>query len=81
MTLSALKGEQQVDRISNVGLNGLVRELNRGLQDTSDKASESMIGRVGVDRGQGAGMTDIERLQEIKCLASRISPTMMRSGR
>src|SRR5208282_5520113 len=58
-----------LQRISNVALDGAVRQLNAALQDTTCKARETLPRGTGVDCGESPGMSRVQKLQKIKCFA------------
>ena len=59
-----------VERIADIALDGPVREFNPALEDATRKTSEALIGRRCMDGRETAGMTCIEKLQEIERLAT-----------
>ncbi len=54
---------------------------DRFLDELFEPIERADARRVGVDRGDAAGMAGVPGLQEIERLGPRTSPTMMRSGR
>src|SRR5713226_2015417 len=67
---SALDLDYDVERISNVRLNGPVRKPNGALQNATGEPRESLLRGVRMNGGQRARMTRVQKLQEIESLAA-----------
>jgi len=67
---AAFEMHDDVERIADVGLNGAVREVHAALQDAAGKSREALPRGGGVNRRKTAGVSGVEKLQEIEGLAS-----------
>ena len=58
-----------VERIADVGLDGAVRQFNAALQNAARESRQALLRGTGMNRGQRAGVTGVEKLQEVEGLA------------
>src|SRR5439155_10088720 len=65
-----LQVNEKPDRLGDCHANGRVGQLDPALQHAAREPPQGAPGRVGVDRRERAGMTRVERLQEVERLAS-----------
>ena len=59
-----------VERIADIALDRPIREFNSTLKDATRKPGETLLGRRCMDGREAAGVTRIEKLQEIERLTA-----------
>jgi DNA-binding transcriptional LysR family regulator len=59
-----------VDGITDVGLDGRVGEVHAALQHATRKPRQALLRRAGVNGGECAGVTRVQKLQKIEGLAA-----------
>src|SRR5580698_8385096 len=59
-----------VERIADIALDRPIREFNSTLQDAARKAGETLLGGSCMDGREATRVTRIEKLQQVKSLAS-----------
>lgn len=67
---AAFQMHDNVERIADVGLDGAVRKVHAALQDAARESCESLPRRGGMHGRKTAGVSGIEKLQEIEGLTS-----------
>src|SRR6266404_3715342 len=67
---AAFEVHDDVERIADVGLDGAVGQVHAALQDAAREPCESLPRRGGMDGRETAGVSGVEKLQEIEGLAS-----------
>ena len=70
----ALDMDDDVERISDVGLDGTIGEVHAALQNTTCEPCEALSRGVRMDGGQCAGVTGVQELQEIEGFATTNLP-------
>ena len=70
----ALDMDDDVERISDVGLDGAIGEVHAALQNTTCEPCEALLRGVRMDGGQCAGVTGVQELQEIEGFATTNLP-------
>ena len=71
---AAVEVHYNVDRIADIALDGPIREFDSTLENATRKPGETLLGRRCMDSRETAGVTGIEKLQEIKSLAAAYLP-------
>ena len=61
--------DDDVERITDVRLDGAVGQFHAALQYAARESGQALLGRTGMNRGQGAGVAGVEKLQEVERLA------------
>jgi hypothetical protein len=59
-----------VERIADIALDGPIWQFDSTLKDATRKPSQTLLGRRCMDGREAAGVSGIEKLQEIKSLAA-----------
>src|SRR5713101_6957125 len=67
---AAVEVHYNVEGITDIALDGPIRKLNSALEDAAREPGKSLLGGRCMDRREAARVTCIEKLQEIKSLAS-----------
>src|ERR1700723_886602 len=62
--------DDDVEGVGDVRLDCAVGQLDPALQNAARKPRKSLLRRISMNRGQCAGMSRVQELQEIECLAS-----------
>ena len=62
--------DDDVERISDVGLDGAIGEVHAALQNATGKPREALLRGVRMDGGQRAGVPGVQELQEIEGFAA-----------
>src|ERR1051326_8737775 len=70
LSVPALNMDQQIDGFRDAAADSAVGQLHAGLENASCKPRQGLRRRVGMQRGAGAGMARVERLQQIEGLAA-----------
>ena len=60
--------QDEMDRVSDLIANRLVRQLDAALDHARREPRERLLGRVGVNRGQRAGVAGVQRLEQVEGL-------------
>ena len=68
---AALDLDNNIQRISDIGLDGAVWQLDAALQDAACEAGEALLRGTRVDCREGSGVSGVQKLEKVKGFGRR----------